>query len=111
MKKQFAVAILLTAIGALPLMAQEKLYPVRGRPEISVLITSDRSSFAIDRAFQHKLILGYPSGDRLSLLPDTNAALVILSLRVQNVSPRPLAVDISKFTITDDDGKTYPNLK
>jgi hypothetical protein len=111
MKKQIVAAILLTVIAGVSAMAQERLYPVRGRPEVSVLITSDRSSFAIDRAFQHKLILGYPSDDRLSLLPGTDAPLVILSLRIQNTSPRPLVLDISKFAITDDEGKTYPNLK
>jgi hypothetical protein len=111
MKTQFVTAILCILIAGLPAVAQQKVYPVRGRPEVSVLITSDRLSFSIDKAFQHKLVVGAPSDDRMSLLPDTDAPIVILSLRIQNVSQRPLALDTSKFTITDDQGKTYPNLK
>jgi hypothetical protein len=97
-------------IAAVPVLGQEKLYPVRGRPDVSILLNSDRSAFVVEKAFQHKMTLGFPPDDRLSIFPDTRAPLVLFWLRIQNVSRNPFSLDTAKFTITDDEGKTYPAL-
>ena len=97
-------------IASLPVMAQEKLYPLRGTTDNPVLITPDRSSVVVERAFQHKLILGFPTDDRMSNLPDTRTPVVVLWLRIQNVSQRPLDLSTAKFTSRDDEGRSYASL-
>src|SRR5204862_6401408 len=92
-------------ISCLPVLAQEKLYPVRGDKKFPAILTSDGSAFVVEKSFSHKLTLGFPTDDHTALLPDTKAPLVMLWLRVQNVSQRPLQVDVAKFTAMDDGGK------
>ena len=92
----------------MPLAAQIKVHPVRpSREEVSVLVTSDRTAFSVDKSFQNKLTLGYPSENKVAFIPETGASLIMLWLRVHNTSQRPLRIDISKFTSRDDEGKTY----
>src|SRR5438105_796173 len=93
-------------IAALPVLAQEKLYPVRGNKE-SVILTADRAAFVVEKAFQHKVTLGFASDDQASFLPDTRAPIVTLWLTVQNASPRPFGVNLAQFTATDDQGRTF----
>lgn len=95
-------------LASLPALGQEKTYPVRTNKDITVILTSDRSAFVVERAFQHKLTLGYPPQDRAAFVPDIRTPLVVLWLRVQNVSPRPMELNISKFLGSDEQGKMYP---
>src|SRR5437867_1281718 len=95
-------------VFSLPAYAQDRLYPVTGTKVFPVVLTTDRSAFVIEKAFQHKLILGYPSNDRFR--PDTGAALILFWLRVQNLSPRPMEFSTAKFTSTDEEGRMYPAL-
>jgi len=94
-------------MAGLPAVAQDKLYPVTGSRGIPVILTTDRSAFVIEKSFQHKLILGYPTDDK-GFVPDTKTPIVVLWLRVQNVSHDPLALNIAKFTSIDDQGHPYP---
>lgn len=94
---------------SLPVLGQEKMYPVRGK-DVPVILTSDRLGIVVEKAFQHKLTLGFPDEDRVAFVPDTRAPIIILWLRIQNVSPRPMKVDVSKFASTDDQGRMYPAL-
>jgi hypothetical protein len=110
MSRRFFTALWWVFIAAAPVLGQEKLYPVRGRPDVSILLNSDRSAFVVERSFQHKMTLGFPTDDRLSIFPDTRTPLVLFWLRIQNVSQNALEVNTAKFTITDDEGKTYPAL-
>src|SRR4051812_21580186 len=86
---------------ALPVLAQEKMYPVRAN-DSTVVLNSDRSAFVIERAFQHKLMLGFPDDDVMEFLPNTKAPVAVFWARIQNVSTKPLEVNIAKFTATDD---------
>jgi hypothetical protein len=56
------------------------------------------------------MTLGFPTDDRLSIFPDTRTSLVLFWLRIQNVSRNPFKLDTAQFTITDEEGKTYPSL-
>jgi len=56
------------------------------------------------------MTLGFPTDDRLSIFPDMRTSLVLFWMRIQNVSRNPYKVDTAQFTITDDEGKTYPSL-
>jgi hypothetical protein len=108
--KLFAVIVTAVLIGC-PLFAQEKIYPVRPKVmDVSVLINADRTAFVAERGFQSKLTIGVPDDDRMEILPDTRAPIVVLWLRIQNVSQRPLQVDAAKFTSTDDQGRAYTAL-
>jgi hypothetical protein len=111
MKPVLVLSLFLVMLASLPLAGQEKLYPIRlPREEVSVLLTGDRTAYSIDKAFQLKLTLGFPDEDRVAFIPKTSAPLIVLSLRVQNVSQRPVKVDISKFTSTDEQGRVYTSL-
>jgi len=106
--KLTVVASLLTILAAVPLSAQDRLYPVTGTKGFPVVLTTDRSAFVVEKAFQHKLTLGYPTDDRFR--PDAATPLILLWLRVQNLSPRPAELSIAKFTSTDEEGRRYPVL-
>jgi hypothetical protein len=104
MKHKLYLLIVLMILVSLPVLAQEKLYPVRSSPQ--TILTSDRSAVVVERAFQHKVTIGHPTDDRAAVA-DTRADIVALWVRVQNVAQRPMKVDISKFTSTDDKGRMY----
>src|SRR5215510_3915830 len=108
MKWKFLLPLFWMIVASLTVFGQEKLYPVRGSRD--AILTADRSAIVVERAFQHKLILGFPNEDRVSFVPDTRAPIIMLWLRIQNVSPRPMKFDAGKFTSTDDQGKMYPAL-
>jgi len=110
MKREILTALSWVIITSVPLLAQEKLYPVRDNKEAPVLVTSDRSAFVVERTFQYKITIGFPSDDNLAFVPDTNAQLVVLWLRIQNLSQRPVSVSTDKFTSTDEKNKVYPAL-
>jgi len=105
MKRKFLPLFWMIA-ASLSVFGQEKLYPVRVTRE--VILTSDRSAIVVERAFQHKLTLGFPDEDRVSFVPDTRAPIIMFWLRIQNLSPRPMNFDAGKFTSTDDQGRMYP---
>ena|SRR5215510_6429621 len=108
MKWKCVLPLFWMIVGSLLAFGQEKLYPVRVTRE--VILTSDRSAIVVEKAFQHKLTLGFPNEDKVSFVPDTRAPIIMLWLRIQNVSPRPMKFDASKFTSMDDQGKMYTAL-
>jgi hypothetical protein len=108
MKWKFLLPLFWMIVASLTVFGQEKLYPVRSSRD--AILTADRLAIVVERAFQHKLILGFPNEDRVSFVPDTRAPIIMLWLRIQNVSPRPMRFDAGKFTSTDDQGKMYPAL-
>ena len=110
MKRKVGIALLGVILGSLPLLAQEKLYPVRQGLDVRVLIMADRSRFSVERAFQHKLTVGFPDDDKVSFVPKTRTPLVLLWMRIQNTSSQPMDLDVAKFTSTDDAGRTYSAL-
>jgi hypothetical protein len=104
-----SISLIVLAAGSL--CAQEKIYPVRGKTlEVNTLVNADRTAFVVERGFQHKTTIGAPSDDMMDILPETRSPVIVMWLRVQNVSQRPLQVDISKFTSTDDQGHTVSAL-
>jgi hypothetical protein len=111
MKPRLVILLLLIIGAAEPALSQDRLYPVRGdNKNVPTILTSDRSAIVVEKAFHHKLTIGSPSNDRASFHPDTEAPLVVLWLRIQNVSRNPISVDVTTFTGTDDDGRVYSGL-
>jgi hypothetical protein len=110
MKRKLFAAVYCLLMASLPGVAQDKLYPVRNNSDVSVLVNSERSAFTIDRAFQHKMTLGFPDDDRMSLLLEPQTPIVVLWLRVQNLSQRPLEMNPTKFSASDDEGRSYASL-
>src|SRR5262245_61427811 len=105
MKCELFVPLVWMMIACLPALSQQKVYPVRASNNIPVILTADRSAFVVERGFQHKLTLGFPDDDRVSFIPDTGAAVVMLWLRIQNVSQRSFDLDVVQFAGTDETGK------
>src|SRR5215467_11705227 len=107
MRPKFLWSVLFL-FAALPALGQDRLYPVTTTKGFPIVLTTDRSSFVVEKAFQHKLTLGYPSDG--TFRPDTETPLIALWLRVQSLSPRPMELSTAKFTCTDEEGRTYPAL-
>jgi len=110
MKRRFLLPLWWVVIPSLTVLGQEALYPVRERTDIPIALTADRSAFAVERTFEHKLTLGFPTDDNASFLPKTRAPIVVLWLRIQNVSQRPIEFNTAKFASTDDEGRMYAAL-
>ena len=107
--KRIAVTLLWLVLPTLPVLGQDKLYPVINREVPVVVLNSDRSSFVVEKSFSHKLTVGYPGEDKV-FLPESDPPTVMLWLRVQNVSERPLKLNTAQFITRDDQGRTYSSL-
>jgi len=105
MKREILTAVCGLIIASVSGLAQQRLYPVRDNKPAPVLVTSDRSAFVIEKGFQFKITVGYPSDDNLAFVPDTDAPLMMFWMRIQNLSQRPLNVSTAKFTSTDEQNK------
>jgi len=110
MKMKFVIPLLWLILASLPVAAQEKLYPVTRGRDIPVVLTPDHSGIVVDKAFQYKLTLGFPTTDSTIFIPETDTPIVMLWLRIQNTSQRPIELATSKFASMDDQGRTYPAL-
>src|SRR5262249_44319077 len=77
---------------------------------IPALLTEDHMGFVVERNFAHKVTIGYPSMDKAWFIPGTKTRLVVLWLRIENLSANPLKLDVEKFSCTDDAGKMYSTL-
>src|SRR5262245_54569378 len=107
MKRTVVTFLAWAILSSLPVFGQEKLYPVTGAKDSLVVLTPDHLGVVAERAFQHKLTLAFPTDDKISFVPNTGEGMVVLWLRIQNISQRPLDFDITKFTGTDDQGRMY----
>jgi hypothetical protein len=95
-------------LASLPAFGQVKLYAVQGK-DFSLLVNHDHSAFALEKAFEYKSTFGFLP-DEVAVLPDSKTKLVVLWMRIQNVSSRPFELNVSSFTATDDQKRTYSAL-
>jgi hypothetical protein len=110
MKRLFIVPLLWLIFASLPAAGQQKLYPLTKFKDMPVVLSPDHSGIVIERAFQYKLTLGYPTSDSTIFIPQTETPIVMLWLKIQNTSQKPVDLNISKFTSMDDQGRAYPAL-
>jgi hypothetical protein len=99
----------LLLLATAPVCAQA-LYPVRAGAPANAQLTVDHKTFVVDKPFEYKLVFGLPSEDKLWFQPNSKMKMMVLWLRIQNVSDHPLDLKVEKFTATDDQGKSYPIL-
>jgi len=93
------------------------LYPVAGqdsrlsnsRIEAS-LNREDPPIFVAERPFAQKIKVGFPKEDSIGFLPDTGAAIIVLSVEIQNLSQTLMELDLAKFTVTDATSRKYSRL-
>jgi hypothetical protein len=64
----------------------------------------DHSRYVAEKTFDYKLTLEYPTKDQAGFLPSFEARLGMFWLRLENISQRPLQVNPSTFTLTDEEG-------
>jgi hypothetical protein len=95
------------AIATVPAFAQETVYPIAPQSDTPTLLTQDHFGFVVEKSFEYKLTFGFPSMDKAWFVPGTKTRLVMLWLRIENLSQNPISLDTSKFVSTDDTGKTY----
>jgi hypothetical protein len=95
----------------LPVAAQEKLYPVRGTiPVQKNPYEQDIYYFIVEKPYAYKLTLGFPTDDQAQFMRDTNARLVVLWLRLENLVNKPMPFTTDKFAATDASGRSYTRL-
>ena len=109
-KPVFVLPLVWLVLSSVPVAGQQKLYPITKGRDVPVVLTPDHSGLVIEKAFQYKLSLGFPTSDSTIFIPQTETPIVMLWLKIQNTSSGPLQLNISKFTSTDDQGQTYPAL-
>jgi hypothetical protein len=109
MKGYFFILFCSLLVSA-PVLAQETVYPVPDKSDLPTLFTADHLAFVVEKTFEHKLTIGFPTDARVAFLPSTKARVVILWIRVENLSQHAISVDVSRFTTTDDQGRTVPQL-
>ena len=103
--------IFLLAAGS-TLLAQQPLYPIGngGARVESSPYQEDRPAFVAEKGIEYKLTLGYPRDDQAGFLRETDAKVIVLWLKVENVSRHSITVDTRKFAVTDKSGRPYPRL-
>jgi hypothetical protein len=95
----------------LPLCAQDRLYPVRpDRNSSDARLTEDHATVVVEKSFAYRLTVGFPSDDKLWFSPTGKLKMAVLWVKIENISDRPVELNISKFTATDDQGTAYPIL-
>jgi hypothetical protein len=110
MKRVFVIPVVWLILASIPAPAQERLYPVKKFRDVPVVLSPDRSGIVVERAFQYKLTLGFPTSDSTIFIPQTETPIVMLWLKIQNTSQKPIDLNVSKFTSMDDQGRTYQAL-
>jgi hypothetical protein len=110
MKRVLVIPLLWLILASVPAAGQQRLYPVTKGRDIPVVLSPDHSGIVVEKAFQYKLTLGFPTSDSTIFIPETETPIIMLWLRIQNISQRPIDLDISKFTSMDDQGRMYPAL-
>ncbi len=111
MMRKLVLLVCLPLIAVMPAQAQQKLYPVRGTVAVEKTpYEEDHFDFVIEKTFEYKLTLGFPTNDQARFIRDTNASVVVLWLRVENLSKQPLHIDSDKFTAKGPDGRPYSRL-
>jgi hypothetical protein len=109
-KRIFVTPLLWMILASLPVAGQQKLYPITKGRDVPVVLTPDHSGIVVEKAFQYKLSLGFPTSDSTIFIPQTETPIVMLWLKIQNISTGPIEVNVSKFTSTDDQRQAYPAL-
>jgi hypothetical protein len=97
--------------------AQEVLYPVRGNTSgletMHVEVDPnqrDRSRYVAEKTFEYKLAVEYPTKEEAGFLPNSEAHITMFWLRVENTAKRPLQISTSGFSLTDEEGHSFPLL-
>src|SRR6266566_7843294 len=104
MKRVFVLPVIALAwlvLAGLPAAAQQKLYPITKFKDIPIILSPDHSGIVLEKAFQYKLSLGFPTSDSTIFIPQTETPIVMLWLKIQNTSSGPLQLNISKFISMD----------
>jgi hypothetical protein len=110
MNRRILLFLCWMVVTTAPVLAQETLYPLRNSADIGTVFTGDHSSYVVEKAFQYKLTVGYPSNDDTWFLPNSRTRIVALWVRIDSLSERPTELNTAKFTCTDQNGRTYPLL-
>jgi hypothetical protein len=111
MKRRFVLWICLSLFAALPVAAQQKLYPVRGTiPVQKNPYEKDIYYFIVEKPYAYKLTLGFPTDDQARFMRETDAPIVVLWLRLENLSNKPMSFTTDKFAAKDASGRSYARL-
>jgi hypothetical protein len=107
MKRRVLLSLCWMIVATGPVLAQETLYPIRSNADTGAVFTTDHSSYVIEKAFQHKLTVGYPSNDDTWFLPNSKTRMVVLWVRIENLSQNTMELNTAKFSCTGEDGRRY----
>jgi hypothetical protein len=107
MRRAICMLLFWIIIATMPVLAQERLYPVQASSNTPTLLSGDHSAFVAEKTFEYKLTLGFPADDRLWFVPNTKTRMIVLWLGIENLSQHPMELDTTQFTCTDEQGRSY----
>jgi hypothetical protein len=112
MMKRVIVVILLSAGMIAPVLAQQKVYPIAadegfGSMRIQTAPSSGDPSRLVAQKAEYSLRIGYPTDIEAGSLSEGDADVIMLWMKIQNLSSRPMNFDPTKFTAADEAGRTY----
>jgi hypothetical protein len=110
MKSRIIFAFVLIVAAGTALMAQEAIYPIPPKSEIPALMTEDRSGFVVEKPFAHKLTVARPTNQQAWFLPSSKLRIIVLWVRIENLSQDPLELNTANFTSMGDDGTSFTPL-
>jgi hypothetical protein len=100
---------------SMPVWCQERLYPVPvngglGAMHIQSTPSQPGHSRFLAEKPQYELRLGFPTDVEGGYLPDTGAKILVLWLRIENLTKQSMSFDVTRFTAIDDEGRMYSML-
>ena len=112
MMKRVILVILLSAGMIAPVLAQQKLYPIAveegfGSMRIQEAPSSGDPKRLVAQKAEYSLRIGYPTDIEAGSLSESDADVIMLWMKIQNLSARPMDFDPTKFTASDEAGRTY----
>ena len=112
MVKRAVLVILLSAGMIAPVRAQQKLYPITadegfGSMRLQAAPTSGDAARLVAQKAEYSLRIGYPTDIEAGSLSESDADVIMLWMKIQNLSSRPMDFDPTKFTAAGEGSKTY----
>jgi hypothetical protein len=95
-----------------PRFCQQKLYFIAveegfGSMRIQAAPSSGDPSRLVAQKAEFSLRIGYPTDIEAGSLSESDADVIMIWLKIQNLSSRPMDFDPTKFTAAGEGGKTY----
>src|SRR5262249_1331823 len=70
----------------------------------------DQGRFLAEKTFEYKIVVEFPTKEEAGFLPASDAKVAMFWVQIENTSKRPMQLNTASFTLTDEEGRSYPAL-